>query len=75
MMRSFLFVFILGCLLASCDMQHPTTYSGDLKIGNVVEGELEFESPDTFNLHVDAETFLFGQVNQLTVDVAVSIYD
>ena len=50
-------------------------YSGDLAVGEVVEGTLAVETPDTFHLELQAGTFLYGVANQLTVDVVVTLYD
>ncbi|MCK4992330.1 MAG: beta-lactamase family protein, partial [Bacteroidales bacterium] len=50
-------------------------FSGDLKVGEVVEGMLELEHPDTFHFDFGADTYIYGVCNQVTVDVKVSLYD
>jgi len=62
-------------LLAACNLQERYKYSGDLTIGEVVEGVLEVETPDTFFLDLDADTYLYGVANQVSVDVVVTLYD
>jgi len=62
-------------LLAACNRQERYKYSGDLDIGKVVEGVLEVETPDTFFLDLDADTYLYGVADQVSVDVVVTLFD
>lgn len=74
-MRKITCIAVTALLLAACNLQEPYEYSGDLAIGEVVEGVLEVETPDTFFLDLDADTYLYGVANQVSVDVVVTLYD
>ena len=74
-MKNSAVIFVAALFLAACNLSDSNEFSGDLELGEVVEGMLELESPDTFNFEFDANTFIYGVCNQLTVDVVVSLYD
>jgi len=74
-MRSITLIIIVAIVLAACTLQESFNYSGDLQIGVLMEGELEEEIPDTFKLELDAGTYLYGVVDQVSVDVVVTFYD
>ena len=74
-MRTISFIAAAACMFAACTLQERYEYSGDLAIGETVEGTLEVETPDTFFLDLDADTYLYGVAGQLTVDVVVTLYD
>lgn len=67
-------IFLAALGFAACTTT-TVKFSGDLSLGEVMEGSLELESPDTFYFDFGAETFIYGVCNQLTVDVVVSLYD
>ncbi len=74
-MRTISLVILSALVLAACTLQESFNFSGDLQIGTIVEGELATETPDSFRLELDAETYIYGVVDQLSVDVVVTIYD
>ena len=74
-MRTTILVTLLALLLAACTLQESSNYSGDLEIGALVEGKLAKETPDSFKMELDADTYIYGIVDQLSVDVVVTIYD
>ena len=74
-MKNFALIFLAALFFAACNSIDTINYSGDLAVGEVVEGTLEVETPDSFHLELEAGTFLYGVANQLTVDVVVTLYD
>ena len=74
-MKNFALIFLAAIFFAACNSIDTINFSGDLALGEVVEGTLEVETPDTFHLELDAGTFLYGVAMQQTVDVVVSLYD
>lgn len=74
-MKRLSFALILAVIVAACTTTMSDQLSGDLETGVPVEGELAVEQPDTFNLHIAASTYLYGVVDQVTVDVVVTLYD
>jgi len=74
-MKNIVWIVVAALFLAACNLSDSIEFSGDLKVGEVVEGELELESPDTFYVDFGANTFIYGVCNQVTVDVQVSLYD
>ncbi len=74
-MKPFTLIAAAALLLAACNLQERYKYSGDLAIGEVVEGVLEVETPDTFFLDLDADTYLYGVADQVSVDVVVTLYE
>ncbi len=74
-MKTVILITIAALFLAACTLQESSNYSGDLEIGALVEGKLAQESPDSFKMELDAETYIYGIVNQLSVDVVVTLYD
>lgn len=49
--------------------------SGDLQVQVPVEGELGVEVPDTFHLTLASPMYLFGEVDQQSVNVVVTLFD
>ena len=75
-MKNLALIFLAALFLAACNLSDSSVeFSGDLSVGEVVEGTLEMETPDTFRLELEAMTFLYGEANQLSVDVVVTLYD
>ncbi len=68
-------IFVAALFMAACNLGDFVEFSGDLSVGEVVEGTLELESPDTFYFEFGADTYIYGVCNQVTVDVKVSLYD
>lgn len=68
-------IFVAALFLAACNLSDSIEYSGDFAVGEIVEGSLELESPDTFYFDFSADTYIYGICNQVTVDVVVSLYD
>jgi len=74
-MKHIAWIFVAALFMAACNLGDSIEFSGDLKVGEVVEGVLELESPDTFYFDFGADTYIYGVCMQLTVDVQVSLYD
>ncbi|MCD4711418.1 MAG: hypothetical protein K8R52_11285 [Bacteroidales bacterium] len=68
-MRIKLFIFVAALFMAACNLPDAVEFSGDLNVGEVVEGVLEVEMPDTFALDLSADTYIYGVCDQLSVDV------
>ena len=75
MMKHLALTFVAALLMAACTMSDSVEFSGDLSLGEVAEGTLELETPDTFYFDFGADTYIYGVCDQLTVDVVVSLYD
>ncbi|MCD4709860.1 MAG: serine hydrolase [Bacteroidales bacterium] len=74
-MKIKLFIFVAALFLAACNITDSVELSGDLQVGEIVEGVLELESPDTFYFDFGADTYIYGVCDQLSVDVVVSLMD
>lgn len=74
-MKQFLWIIAAALLMAACTTMSTSDFSGDLTIGEAVEGTLAVETPDTFHLEIGANTFLYGICEQISVDVVVSLLD
>ena len=74
-MKQIALIFVAALFMAACNLSDSVEFSGDLSVGEIVEGALELESPDTFYFEFGADTYIYGVCNQVTVDVEVSLYD
>jgi CubicO group peptidase (beta-lactamase class C family) len=74
-MKHIALIFVAALFMAACNLNDTVEFSGDLSLGEVVEGMLELETPDTFYFDFGADTYIHGVCNQLTVDVVVSLLD
>lgn len=74
-MKHIALIFVAALFMAACNLNDAVKFSGDLSLGEVVEGKLELEKPDTFYFDFGADTYIYGVCNQLTVDVVVTLYD
>ncbi len=74
-MKNFALFFVAALFMAACTISDSVEFSGDLQLGEVVEGTLEMESPDTFYFDFSADTYIYGVCDQLSVDVVVSLCD
>ena len=74
-MKAIPILAIAAAVFYACAPVDQTTFSGDLQVGVRVEGTLEAEAPDTFNLVLGPDMYLYGVAEQLTVDVQVRLYD
>ena len=63
-------VFILACTTSQ-----KLNFSGDLEIGVEESGTLNEKEPKSYQLQLDSNTYLYGFVNQITVDAVVNLYD
>ena len=59
-MKNFALIFLAALFFAACNSVDTVNFSGDLALGEVVEGTLEVETPDTFHLELEEGTFLYG---------------
>ena len=67
-------VFFLLSIVA-CTLFEEKIISGDLKPGTSVDGLLLINEPKIYNLTLDSNVFVYGAVNQISVDVVVKIKD
>jgi len=74
-MKYIVLTFVAALFMAACTISDSVEFSGDLSLGEVVEGTLELETPDTFLFDFEADTYINGVCNQITVDVVVTLYD
>jgi CubicO group peptidase (beta-lactamase class C family) len=74
-MKGILWFFVAALFMVACTTTTSVEFSGDLKLGELAEGTLELETPDTFFFDFGADTYLYGECMQLTADVKVSLYD
>ncbi|CAN5413756.1 hypothetical protein BH10BAC4_BH10BAC4_17250 [soil metagenome] len=77
-MNRFLTLASLLVLFVSCSEKKPKSLlnaaNSDLAIGTAKASQLKTHSSDTFRLSLDSGAFVYGFVDQLTVDVKVDIY-
>ena len=66
---------LVALFAAACTPADRFEYSGDLTVGVPVEGELEVKTPDTYTLSVNGRAYIYGVVDQVSVDVVVKLYD
>ena len=71
-MRSPLTSFLLLTLLSTTVFAQETQ---DVRRGQSIPGTLASDSEHRFALSLDENTFVFGEVDQLTVDVVVTVLD
>jgi CubicO group peptidase (beta-lactamase class C family) len=74
-MKTRFIIFMAALCMAACNLSDSVEFSGDLSVGELVEGVLKLESPDTFYFDFGADTYIYGVCTQLSVDVVVSLYD
>jgi len=74
-MKNIAVIFVAALFMAACNLSDSIDFTGDLEVGEVVEGMLELESPDTFYFDFGANTYIYGICNQVTVDAVVTLYD
>jgi len=74
-MKNLTWIFVAALFLAACNLSDSIEFSGDFTVGDMVEGTLELETPDTFNFDFNTGTFIYGICDQLSVDVVVSLLD
>ena len=66
---------LISFLLFSCSPQPTVNFSGDLEIGTEQSGSLEQDGLQSYALQLDSSTFLYGYVDQVSVDVIVELKD
>jgi CubicO group peptidase (beta-lactamase class C family) len=72
-MRAICLLFLLSLL--SCTSDPGVTISGDLQPGVAQEGTLQQKEAKSYRLKLDSNSFIFGYVDQLSVDVVVELKD
>jgi len=69
-------VLILFALVACTTINKNKAFiSGDLTTGVKVDGELSVEKSKIYNITLDSNSFVYGEVNQISVDVVVNVKD
>jgi len=69
-------VIILFALSACTSINRNSAFiSGDLTPGIQVDGQLLQNESKVYNITLDSNSFVYGDVNQITVDVVVNIKD
>jgi len=74
-MKNLAWIFVATLILFACTTENSVKFSGDLALGELISGSLEKETADTFHFDFQANTFLYGVCDQLTVNVQVSLLD
>lgn len=74
-MKNLAWIFVAALCLFACTTENSVKFSGDLVVGELINGSLEKEMPDTFYFAFEANTFLYGVCDQLSVNVQVSLLD
>jgi CubicO group peptidase (beta-lactamase class C family) len=67
-----LFAFF-ALFIISCSSNPKATLTGDLAVGIEKAGTLEQETPVSYSITVDDNTYIAGWVDQISVDVVVSL--
>ena len=72
-MRAFYLLILV--VVISCENKQSVNYSGDLKIGVEQSDSLSQKEVKSYTLKLDSGTYLYGYVNQISVDVIVELKD
>jgi CubicO group peptidase (beta-lactamase class C family) len=67
--------FIAALICSSCGQEAEISYSGDLQPGMEQAGTLEKSGEVSYRLNLEPESFIYGYVDQKTVDVVVELRD
>jgi CubicO group peptidase (beta-lactamase class C family) len=62
-------------LIISCSSNPTASLSGDLSVGKEASGTLEQEVAKSYNITVEDNTYITGWVDQVSVDVVVSLFN
>ena len=57
-MKKIAWLLLAALSLAACNLIDSIDFSGDFTLGEIVEGSLELETPDTFHFEFAANTFI-----------------
>lgn len=74
-MKTFAVCSLLVIVACSSSNKNKALISGDLKPGIEVFDKLSIEEPKIYNITLDSNSFVYGTVNQISVDVVVTIKD
>ena len=74
-MKKLLFLMWAAVMVVACNSRQGSFMSEDLQVRVPVKGELAAAMPDTFHLTLGSPMYLFGEVDQQTVDVVVTLFD
>ena len=66
---------LLLVIAFACSQPTQLHFSGDLKIGEEQSGTLHQDQPKVYQLQLDSGSFIYGFVNQTSVDVSVKLID
>ena len=72
-MKYFPLLFFVSFI--ACEQSPTVNYEGDLEIGKAKDGFLAKETAESYHLSLDSNSFVYGFVDQLSVDVVVKLYD
>jgi CubicO group peptidase (beta-lactamase class C family) len=67
------FAPLLLAIVIACSQPSGINFSGDLRIGETQTGSLKAKEPKVYQLQLDSGSFIYGFVNQITVDVIVKL--
>lgn len=68
----FSLLFIVAC---TAKEKNQGFISGDIEPGKIINGELSLETPKIYKVTIDSNSYVYGQVDQISVDVIVKIKD
>jgi CubicO group peptidase (beta-lactamase class C family) len=66
------FVFIIAC---TTNEKNKSYISGDIEPGKIINGELSLKTPKIYNITIDSSSYVYGIVDQISVDVVIKIKD
>ena len=69
------YLLFLLVLVISCNPQPKVNFSGDLDLKVEQLDSLKQKEPKSYLLKLDSNTFIYGVVNQISVDVVVKLLD
>jgi len=69
------FLPLLALFVISCNSNPTATLTGDLAVGTETTGTLEKETPKSYSITVDDNTYITGYVDQVSVDVVVTLFN
>ncbi len=74
-MKTTAVLFLLFFIACTTVDKNKAFISGDLKLRTKVESELSVKKPKIYTITLDSNSFVYGAVNQISVDVVVNIKD
>ena len=74
-MKTTFIIFLFFVIACTTTDKNKALVSGDLTLGAKVDGKLSVNKPEIYTITLDSNSFVYGVVNQISVDVVVNIKD